>query len=95
MTVNPQSSSIISRHFNFIISPDDEILQQQVGDIGVRDIFILDIHRQAGQTIPEIRGGLYCYCQGQMQRFADLNGQARFDKEFPKITLSEELDKHL
>lgn len=75
MAVNTQSSSIIGRHLNFIISPDDEILQQQVGDIRVRDIFILDIHRQTGQAIPEISRGLYCYCQGQMQRSSDLNGQ--------------------
>lgn len=85
MGVNTQSSSVICRHLNFIISPDDEILQQQVGEIRVRDIFILDIHRQTGQTIPETSRWSYCYCQGQMQRFLILADRKLWQsREFPQ-----------
>ncbi|TNN35607.1 hypothetical protein EYF80_054228 [Liparis tanakae] len=50
MAEGAQTRPVVGRHLNLIVSPDDEVLQQQVGHIGTGDVLHLVVHRQPSQT---------------------------------------------
>lgn len=53
MAVGAPARSVIGRHLDLIVGPDDEVLQQQVGHIWTGDVLDLVVDRQPGQTVPE------------------------------------------
>lgn len=54
--VHPQAGAVVCRHLNLVVGPDDEVLQQQVVDLGVGDVLELVAHGQPGQAVPGDRG---------------------------------------
>lgn len=55
MAENPKSRPVVSRHLNFIVCPDDEVLQEQRGHIWTGDVLDLVIHRQPGEAVSKRR----------------------------------------
>lgn len=53
MAESAQTCPVIGGHLDLIVSPDDEVLQQQVGHIRAGNVLNLVVHRQPGQTVPE------------------------------------------
>lgn len=51
MAENPQACPIVGRHLNLIVSPDDEVFQEQGGHIWAGDVLDLVIHRQPGEAV--------------------------------------------
>ena len=54
--VDPQPSAVVSSHLDLVVGPNDEILQQQVVHISIRDVLKLVPHGQPGQAVPEGKG---------------------------------------
>lgn len=52
MAENAQTCPIVGSHLNFIVSPDDEVLQQQIGHIWAGNVLDLVVHRQPSETVP-------------------------------------------
>lgn len=50
-----QTRPVVRRHLNFIVSPDDEVLQQQVGHIWTGNVLDLVVHWQPSQTVSRTR----------------------------------------
>ena len=59
--VDAQPGAVVGGHLDLVVGPDDEVLEQQVVDIGIRDVLILVPDRQPGQAVPE---GRKPGCQG-------------------------------
>lgn len=55
MAERAQTCPIVGSHLNLIVSPDDEVLQQQVGHIMAGNVLDLVVHRQPSETVPEIQ----------------------------------------
>lgn len=52
MAENAQTCPIVGSHLNLIVSPDDEVLQQQVGHIWAGNVLDLVVHGQPSETVP-------------------------------------------
>lgn len=46
MAVGAPARSVIGRHLDLIVGPDDEVLQEQTALIGAGDVFHLTINRE-------------------------------------------------
>lgn len=54
--VHPQAGAVVRRHLDLVVGPDDEVLQEQVVDVGVGDVLELVAHGQPGQAVPGHEG---------------------------------------
>lgn len=50
--VDPQAGAVVGGHLDLIVGPDDEVLQEEVVDLGVGDVLELVPHGQPGQAVP-------------------------------------------
>lgn len=50
--VDTQPGAIVGGHLDLVVGPDDEVLQQQVVDVRIRDVLKLVPDGQPGQAVP-------------------------------------------
>lgn len=82
--VDTEPGAVVGRHLDLVVGPDDEVLQQQVVDVGVRDVLELVPDGQPGQAVPAGNGegtGVDSHCPPDLPVGLDVLGVCASDRQ--------------
>lgn len=84
VAVDTQTGTVVRRHLDLVVGPDNEVLQQQVGHVRIGDVLVLNVHRHASQTVPAEPEGV--------EQWSERNTECQKGHRIQKRCLGKSLD---